>query len=130
MDHLLGLLTMARANEIDFGVAVEQGGFAFNFEDSIVDNVKVFENPGRSVVAYSAVPVHYRDPWREDRMGIVFAQAALDRYVCDSTNLFQVSSSMEQSQTAVFLRANISGSTDLSGGRSGTEEVSEAFVVE
>lgn len=62
-------------------------------------------------------------------MCVVFAQAALERYLRDGTGLFRIRSLAEQSQFAVLLRANNSGSAGRSGVRSGEEKVSDAVVM-
>lgn len=58
-------------------------------------------------------------------MGVAIAQAALNRYRGDGTNLFQNLSLVEQSQFAALLCANNSFGAGPSGVRSGEEEVSQ-----
>lgn len=43
-DLELGLLALARANGIDFGVANEPGWSTFNFEDRVVYDLRAFED--------------------------------------------------------------------------------------
>lgn len=77
-DPVLGLLALTRPNETDSGIANEPGWFPINFEDSIVYNQPEVEDLERSVVTYPAVFVRYRDEWRDDGIGVPFAQEALD----------------------------------------------------
>lgn len=65
---------------LTFGVGEERGWFLFNFEDSVLYERRTFEDPSRSTVTHSGVPVRNRDDWRDDVMGAAFAQAALDEY--------------------------------------------------
>lgn len=44
-----------------------------------------------------------RDERREDRKGVDFAQAALDQYGCDSTDLLHSTSLAERSQFVALL---------------------------
>lgn len=48
VDQVLGLLEIARANKINFGIVEESHWFLFNFEDSLLYYSKAFENPKRS----------------------------------------------------------------------------------
>lgn len=45
---VLGLLAFTHANEIDFGLAEKLKWFSFNFEDNIVYNLMIIEDPGHS----------------------------------------------------------------------------------
>lgn len=63
VDPVLGVLLLMRANEIDFDVAADSSGFHFNFEDSNVYDLDVFNNPGRSPITHLAVLVRYRGGW-------------------------------------------------------------------
>lgn len=61
-----------RANEIEFGVADEPGWYPFNLGDSIVCDLMAFYDLRRSSVTHPAVPVRYRNEWRDDGMGVEF----------------------------------------------------------
>lgn len=130
MDPKLRLLALALANMIDFGVPEEPDWFLINLEDSIVYDLRTFEDPGRSVLTYLAVPVCYEERWRDDGMGAAFAQAILDRYHRDGTNLFQIPSFAKQSQYVASLGTKTSGSPRPSGVCGGEEEMSDAVLVE
>lgn len=56
-----------------------------------------FQDLGRSAVAHPAVAVRYRYKWRDGEMGIAFAQAAVDEYRRDDTDVFQFPGLLEQS---------------------------------
>lgn len=93
-------------------------------------NLWVFKDPGLSAVMRSAVPLRYQDEWRDDEPGVAFAQAAIDRYYRDGSDLFQIPGLSEYSQFFVLLRAKNSGRAGSSGVCSGEEEVSDAVVAE
>lgn len=61
VDPVIGLFALARANEIDIGVADEPVWFPFNFEDRIVCDPGAFEDPGHSIVMHLWDPVRYGD---------------------------------------------------------------------
>lgn len=90
MDPELGLLALARANRINFDVAGEPVWFLFYFEDSVLYDPRTFENLGRSAIMHLAASVRFRDEWRDDGMGVVFAQTALDQCRRYGTDLFQL----------------------------------------
>lgn len=51
----------------------------------------------------------------DDRMGVSFAQAALDQFNCVALGQFQISHLAEQIQFVAFLRANNNGVAGPSG---------------
>lgn len=59
VDVVLGLLSLVPATEISFRVAGEPSWFQLSFEDSIVYDLKVFDDPGRFSIAHTAVPLRY-----------------------------------------------------------------------
>lgn len=64
MDPVLGLLALARTNEIDFGVANEQGWFQFNFEFLGTVPCTIYVHSwirGGSAVTHLAATVRYQD---------------------------------------------------------------------
>lgn len=66
MYPILDRFEIPRASEIDFDFAEEPCGFPFVFEDSIMYDQRAFEDPGHSSITHAAVPVHYRNKWRDD----------------------------------------------------------------
>lgn len=96
VDLVLGGLALVRASEIDFGVAEKPVWFPFNSEDGIVYDPRTFKDPGRSVITHHSIPVQNQDEWRDKEMAVAFAQAALDHYLRDGTDLFHISSLAEQ----------------------------------
>lgn len=87
-DSVMCLLSLARANEIDFDVAEELSWFAFNFKDSIAYGLRAFEDLGRSAFMYSEVSVLYIEEWRENGMDFALAQWSSVQYRRDRTDLF------------------------------------------
>lgn len=61
VDPVLCLLALACGDEIGFGVAEKQGWLTFNFENSIVYDLKTFDNPGRFLITHPAVFLRYQD---------------------------------------------------------------------
>lgn len=59
MDPILGLLALAHAMKIDFGVAEKLGWTPYNFEDSVVYYLMALEDIVCSATKYPAVPVRY-----------------------------------------------------------------------
>lgn len=131
VDPALGLLAIARANEIKFSVANEPVWFPFSFKDRIVHNLSVLEHPGRTSITHPAVPVRYCVGWRDEGTSIVallvsitplngcfLCSRGLERYCHDGTDLFQIPSNSKQSQFVPSLGANNdtgAGSNDLRG---------------
>lgn len=70
------------------------------------------------------------EEWRNDGMGVSFAQKALDRYQRDGTVLFQISSIAKLPQFVALLRAINGGGADPRRVRSGDEKVPEVVLVE
>lgn len=111
LDSVLNLHPLARANEIDSGVVDEPDGSPIIFENSIVYNQSAFADPEHYAVTYPAVPVSYQNEWRDDGMCVAFAQAALDQYCCEGTDLFHIPRLAEQSPCVASLRADNSSGT-------------------
>lgn len=59
VDPVLGLLALARPNEIDFSVADGRSWLLFNFEDCMTLDLRAFEDAGRLTTMYPAVLVCY-----------------------------------------------------------------------
>lgn len=75
-DPFFALLSLARVNEIDYGITGEPGWIPFSFEDSIVYNLSNFEDLTPSATEHSAAPVRYLEKWRDDGMSAASFQAA------------------------------------------------------
>lgn len=52
--------------------------------------LRAVKDPGRAATTHPAVPVRYRDEWRNDGMGVAFAQTALDGYVVMVRTCFKI----------------------------------------
>lgn len=129
-DAILGLLAVARAIMIYIGVAEERSRFPINFEDSILYDLSVLEDPGRSDIFQAAVSMCYRDELCDNGSGGAFTRMALDHYRRDRTKLFQVPSLAQQSPFVALLKASDRCSLGPSGVHSGEEKLSIAVVVE
>lgn len=83
-----------------------------------------------SAITYPAVPLSYRNEWRNNVMGVALAHMALHRYSRNGTGLFQIPSIAETSQFVSLPRLNNSSIAGPTGVRSGNDKVSDAGVVE
>lgn len=93
-------------------------------------NLKAFENPCRAGATYSAALSQYREEERDDVKDGAIAQAELNWYRGDGTDMFQNSRFTKQSQFVASLRAKNGGSANSTGLCCGETEVSDAVVVE
>lgn len=57
VDQVLALLALVSSNEIDFGIAEESSWFSLTFEDSLVYDLRAFENQKRFSVTLPETPV-------------------------------------------------------------------------
>lgn len=81
VDPVLGLLTLALGSEVNFSVVEERCLVPFIFEDSLSYDFRSFEDPERSFLKHSEVPVRYWDRSRVDTL-------TLPSRRCHYTNMF------------------------------------------
>lgn len=91
-------------------------------------NSWAFEDPRRPADTHFVVPVCFRDKELDSKMGFDFAQAVLDQFRRDGSDLLPISSCLEQSQFIPLPGGNKSDDAVLSRVRSGKEEAFDAVV--
>lgn len=98
MIPVLALGILLRVNQINFHVVNKPGWFLSSFRDSIMYDGKILKLTRRTSITHSAVSVRYQDKRRDNGFRLAFNQAALDQYRRNGTDLYQISSTVEQYQ--------------------------------